>query len=261
MQPLPIIDALSSEQPESARVRALATLGRLFSYPDEHYAARVELLYVIMQGRDAAAARGLSEFGQFVESCTPYDLEEAYTRTFDVNPTCALEVGWHLFGEDYIRGQFLVRMRQELARYEIEESTELPDHLAHVLAVVSAMPDDEARRFAQGCLFPALHKMQAALDRASSPFRHLVRSLIVLLEADFGASEPWGENEERLLRNAHEFPGQNGPRPPGMSDPLRSYAPPDARDAPVALVPLQLRYAAPSRPLDQSCGSAQESPT
>jgi len=39
--------------------------------------------------------------------------------TFDINPACALEVGWHLFGEDYMRGQFLVRMREELSKYEI----------------------------------------------------------------------------------------------------------------------------------------------
>ncbi len=42
--------------------------------------------------------------------------EELYTRTFDLNPVCALEIGWHLFGEDYERGAFLVRMRDQLRR-------------------------------------------------------------------------------------------------------------------------------------------------
>ena len=105
----------------------------------------MELLYLIVQAELPEAAQGISEFGQFVEQCGEFELEEAYTRTFDVNPACALEIGWHLFGEDYMRGQFLVRMRGELAKYGIPESSELPDHLTHVLAVIAAMPDDEAR--------------------------------------------------------------------------------------------------------------------
>ena len=29
------------------------------------------------------------------------DLQEMYTRTFDINAVCTLEVGWHIYGEDY----------------------------------------------------------------------------------------------------------------------------------------------------------------
>ncbi len=45
------------------------------------------------------------------------------------------------------------------------ESAELPDHISHVLAIVAAMPDDEATRFVTACVQPAVEKMNAALDR------------------------------------------------------------------------------------------------
>ena len=119
MSGLPIIDAITSDDPVPEKERCLGTIARLLSYPDEHYLQLVELLYLIVQSELPTAAKGLSEFGQFVEQCGEHELEESYTRTFDVNPSCALEIGWHLFGEDYMRGQFLVRMRGELAKYEI----------------------------------------------------------------------------------------------------------------------------------------------
>jgi nitrate reductase molybdenum cofactor assembly chaperone len=247
MTDLPIIEAIESEEPVSEKARSLGTISRLLAYPDDHYDQLVELLYLLVQNELPEAAKGISEFGQFVEQCGEHELEEAYTRTFDVNPSCALEIGWHLFGEDYMRGQFLVRMRGELAKYEIPESGELPDHLTHVLPVLALMPEDEAHQFSHACVFPALHKMQTSLDKNQSPYRHLIRCLVLVLEQHYGASEPWGENDEKNLQNSDAFPGQNGPRQPGGEDPLRSYPMPGPTcgDNGV-LVPLRMQYEHPT---------------
>ena len=243
---LPIVEATHDVQPVSEKERSLAALSRLLSYPDDHYVQLAELLYLLVQNELPEAAREISAFGQFVEQCAEHELEEAYTRTFDVNPSCALEIGWHLFGEDYMRGQFLVRMRGELCRYDIPESSDLPDHLAHVLSVLAAMPEDRGHRFAHACVFPAIYKMRAALDKNGSPFGHLIRCLTLILEQQFGVSQPWDENDEKLLRNSAHFPGQNGPRPPGMDDPLRSFPMPAASCASdVKVVPLQMQYKSP----------------
>lgn len=229
------------EQPVDEKIRVLGTIGRLLSYPDEHYVQLAELLFVMIQSELPEAAKGICKFGQFVESCSTDELEEAYTRTFDVNPSCALEVGWHLFGEDYVRGQFLVRMRGELAKYEIPESSELPDHLTHVLTVIALMHADEAVRFVHSCVFPALHKMQRSLDENDSPYRHLIRCLVLVLEQHHGLSEPWDEQDEEPVRNTGAFPGQNGPRPPGMADPLRAYPMPNAAcGSPMDFVPVEM---------------------
>ena len=251
MHDFPIIQAFSNgasvPEPVSEIERSFGTISRLLSYPGNHYEQLVELLYLIVQNELPEAAQGISEFGQFVEQCGEYELEEAYTRTFDVNPSCALEIGWHLFGEDYMRGQFLVRMRAELAKHEIPESSELPDHLAHVLAVLASMPEDESQQFAHACVFPAIYKMQTALDKNGSPYRHLIRCLVLVMERHYGVSEPWGDNDEKMLRNTDSFPGQNGPRPPGMDDPLRSYPMPGATCGNnIEFVPLKMQYEVPA---------------
>jgi nitrate reductase molybdenum cofactor assembly chaperone len=168
--------------------KVLGALSRLLSYPDEHTTQAVELLYVVLQGELADAADRASQFGAFCEQSEQWEIEEAFTRVFDVNPTCALEVGWHLFGEEYARGMFLVRMREEMRKYGLPESVELPDHLSHVLAVVAAMPDEEATRFVRACVQPAVEKMNQALADKDTPYQHVVATLASVIEHRWGPS-------------------------------------------------------------------------
>ncbi len=145
--------------------KVMDAFARLLSYPDQHSSQAAELLYVVLRDEIDGAGREMSRFGEFLEQHDAWQIEEAFTGTFDVNPTCALEVGWHLFGEEYARGMFLVRMREEMRKYDLAESVELPDHISHVLAIVAAMPDDEAVRFVKACVQPAIAKMNDALAR------------------------------------------------------------------------------------------------
>lgn len=176
--------------------KVLSAFSRLLSYPDEHTTEAVELLYVVLQGELPDAAHRSAQFGSFCEQHELWEIEEAFTRTFDVNPACALEVGWHLFGEEYARGMFLVRMRQELRKYELPESVELPDHIAHVLAVVAAMPDEEAARFVRACVQPAVAKMNEALGQkdTETPYRHVIAALTALLEHRWGPGPAAGHD-------------------------------------------------------------------
>lgn len=222
----------------------LRAFSRVLSYPDERMLERAEFLYVALQSGLPDAARDISEFGRFVEQCEPGDLEEAYTTMFDVNPACALEVGWHLFGEEYARGQFLVRMREELRNYGIAESSELPDHLTHVLAVVAAMPDNEAARFVRACVLPALEKMQTALDATDSPYGGVLRSLVQVFEhrwQDATERPEVGNARTHAARSPtdsvdllHAFPVADAP----FFDPLAETA----CQGGVELVPLQVNF-------------------
>ena len=123
-----------------------------------------------MQGEIEEAAREISQFGSYLEQHENWEAEEAFTGTFDVNPACALEVGWHLFGEEYARGMFLVRMREELRKYDLPESAELTDHISHVLGIVAAMPDDDAAKFVTACVQPAVEKMNDAVAEKDTPY-------------------------------------------------------------------------------------------
>ncbi len=167
--------------------KTLRALSGLLCYPDEQTIEAAELLYIILQGELPEAAKSISEFGAFLDSHELWQVEETFSATFDVNSECALEIGWHLFGEEYARGMFLVRMREEMRRYGLEESVELPDHITHVLAVIAAMPEDKAKHFVTSCVLPAIKKMYVTMEGKDSPYRHVVTCLALIL------NHVWGE--------------------------------------------------------------------
>lgn len=219
--------------------KVLNALGRLLRYPDESTVQSAELLYIVVQGELADAARDAAQFGEYAEQHELAELEEVFTQTFDINPLSALEVGWHLFGEEYARGMFLVRMREEMRKYAIPESNELPDHLSHVLAIVVAMPDDEAERFVRACVQPAVEKMNQALAAKETPYRHVIHCLASVLKY------VWGEPS---VTTDLEHTSRDGSRP-FKSDPLHAFPVADVTfgchtsgAAPVELVPLQIVY-------------------
>jgi nitrate reductase molybdenum cofactor assembly chaperone len=110
-------------------------------------------------------------------------MQEIYVQTFEFNPACTLEIGWHLFGENYERGEFLVRMREQLRRHGIAESTELPDHLTHLLLLIASMEHDEAAQLAGEFILPAIEKIRAALK--DNPYEPVIAGVAEKLEADF----------------------------------------------------------------------------
>lgn len=139
-------------------------LARLFVYPDESYAAHCR-------------AAGLTGLADFAESISTAKLQEQFVDTFDWSPATALEIGWHLFGEDYARGEFMARMRAELRRYGLQESGELPDHMMHVLALLGHMEKDRTEEFSRDFVSPAVGKLASALDQRNSPFAIAMRAV------------------------------------------------------------------------------------
>ena len=113
------------------------------------------------------------------------ELQELFTRTFDLNPVCTLEIGWHLFGEDYQRGEFLVKMRGRLRERAIEESTELPDHLTHALRLLDLMEAEEAAEFVEELLLPALGKMHHGWKDNHNAFWPLLEATFTLLSSRY----------------------------------------------------------------------------
>ncbi len=152
-------------------------LADLLGYPREDYPARVQALVAAAAGTSLADLA--NAFAAGLAEVPPLELEELYTRTFDLNPVCALEVGWHLFGEDYNRGLFLVKVRGLLAQHGVAEAAELPDHLSHVLRLLARLPRDEAGAFAYAIVQQAVAAMVKGLEAQDNPFEPLVQAVAV----------------------------------------------------------------------------------
>jgi nitrate reductase delta subunit len=160
-------------------------LARLFEYPGEAYRARAEACLEMMRSEQAEAAESLAEFYAGIRDLSTDDLQELFTRTFDLNPMCTLEVGWQLYGEDYQRGEFLVKMRGQLRGHELQESSELPDHLTHALALLARLEPDEAADFAGEFLLPALDKMRAGWRENRNAFAALLDAAFLRLKSQY----------------------------------------------------------------------------
>jgi len=147
----------------------LPLLARLLEYPDAAYPGWLAMCRGQGCPGGADAADSLRAFADRVAGEPIEALQELFTRTFDFDPKCTLDVGWHLYGENYERGDFLARMREELARHGVEEGRELPDHLPRLLEVMSRATSDLASELSGRFVLPAVERIRGGLD-PESPF-------------------------------------------------------------------------------------------
>lgn len=160
------------------RTRVLDAFAELLTYPaaDPAPAARRCRELVLRRG----AADGLERFLARAERAGPHELEEAYSSTFDLQPSCAPYVGHHLCGDGPQRGLFLARLAEVYHRdgFTGPGGGELPDHLAVVLRYLAATPTGEARQaLLEDGLVPALDKMLAAVEDPENVYRPVLAAL------------------------------------------------------------------------------------
>ncbi|MBZ5659627.1 MAG: hypothetical protein LAO08_04405 [Acidobacteriia bacterium] len=158
---------------------------KLFEYPGEDYRANAEECLTALQGEHSTSSESFEEFCAPIRNLSTDDLRELFTRTFDLNPICTLEIGWQLYGEDYQRGEFLVKMREQLREFDLRESGELPDHLSHALVLLAHLEPDEAAAFAGGFLLPALDKMRTNWREDRNAFAPLLESAFSRLRSEY----------------------------------------------------------------------------
>ena len=92
-------------------------LADLLEYPGDDWAECLERAEKLcLPGSSYGLLR---EFLCDVQSTPVPLLQECYTRIFDLNPVCTLEVGYHLFGENYKRGLFLANLSETEKSHEV----------------------------------------------------------------------------------------------------------------------------------------------
>lgn len=140
---------------------------------------------------DALCTLQVPEFHDEIAHVTLEGLQELYTLTFDLNPVATLEVGWHLWGEQYERGRFLADLRAKQDLLGIDAGDELPDHLPVVLQMLDRQFDPELAKQ----VLRAMTKIATPLDEQGNPYRHVIHA--ATKEVERQASACRSEQEPR----------------------------------------------------------------
>lgn len=161
-------------------------LACLLEYPRDGDIDRHRVAVALVGAECPETSTELAPFLAFLEASDMGQVEERFTRSFDNTAERALEVGWHVFGENYTRGTFMVRMRQRLREVGVEENGELPDHLSHLLPLLARLDSADAGALAHDSVAPAVEKILAALRSDENPWAGVlaaVRHVVSLHEA------------------------------------------------------------------------------
>ena len=195
-------------------------LAALFEYPQRDYPAQVHRVRQLLERRHPLAAAELDSFARALPSDGVTfsaevldEVQEIFTRSFDVQSITTLGVGYVMFGDDYKRGELLVNLNREHREARVDCGSELSDHLPNVLRLIARWQDRALiEEFVEEILQPALHQMIAEFGTermeqrnrlykkhfktliASSAergtiFRRPLAALTAVIDGDFGSWE------------------------------------------------------------------------
>lgn len=138
-------------------------LSMLLCYPDGGQLEALKRIEEITKKSDVTGldASELKAMSDYLLQTSRRDIEEDYTRTYDINCVCPLEIGYILFGEDYKRGEFLVRAQELHQEFDTPlVNNELADYLPNILMLIPVMKEDDLKKdFIEMILLPALERM------------------------------------------------------------------------------------------------------
>lgn len=167
----------------------LADFARLGAYPLERLDEKFASLVPLTEGNPHLAV-ALSRVSLAFADLSMRELQEGYTRAFDLMPAAPLYAGHHLFGEDtQRRTQFLVRLQESFLGLGIDLDGELPDFIPHVLTLAARLADSSrARLLLEEVLIPVLEKCVEALQ--GSPWRTVAELWLAACHFAHGAPMP-----------------------------------------------------------------------
>lgn len=169
------------------RRRVFESFAALLRYPEADYLERALACLALVPEE---LVHPLQQFVDTIEPLSLHEREELFLQTFDLNPVCSLEVGWHIFGENYDRGLLMVRVKQLMQAHGVEPTLELPDHLVHVLPLLGRMERAAAADFAAAVVLPAMAKMLEALTGKQNPYEPVLEAVRRCIHAEFTEIPP-----------------------------------------------------------------------
>lgn len=165
--------------------RGIAALGALLEFPDESFQFRLEEALASVKDGCPEAASHLESLAAEVTNLSKDHAQELYTRAFDLTPLCIPYVSVHVFGaESFKRAELMTGLKAAYERAGVSCGSELPDHIAIVLRSAPHLEASEWSDLKTYVLRPALETMEAPLEAAHSPWRHVLKAVQCVLSLE-----------------------------------------------------------------------------
>ncbi len=168
-------------------MRKYLLLADLFDYPVDNLADKLTACESEIGAEYPGNKIVFEFFKEHLESNSIGEQQEYYSKTFDVNALCCMDIGYVIFGEDYQRGEFLVNMQKEQKIAGHNFKTELADYLPNVFKLFHYHKNKEfVDELAYCIIIPALKEIIQTFRSPDNIYRKLLVMLLGILEKDFG---------------------------------------------------------------------------
>ncbi|MBK8127974.1 MAG: molecular chaperone TorD family protein [bacterium] len=129
----------------------------------------------------------LRAFRDAIAELSPFELQELYTRTFDLNPMCSPALSVHLFGvESFKRSHLMVGLLDMYRVASFPVTGESADHMSTVVRFLPFAENNAREEVAQFILLPGMAKIAEFLDSKSNPFSYLIKATISIVATETG---------------------------------------------------------------------------
>jgi nitrate reductase molybdenum cofactor assembly chaperone NarJ/NarW len=164
----------------------LKMVSGFLQYPDERLISYLEIMRRYLNDLPASGAKSAClSFLEHLKQTPLLRLQEAFTETFDLNPSTCLNLTYHRWGEGKERAEALIRLKRLYEEAGFEMATaELPDYLPMVLEFMAANPNGDSA-WIQKEFEKAVGDLSRRLQDKQSPFA----DLFAVIEEIFKAGE------------------------------------------------------------------------
>lgn len=188
-----------------APLRTYKVLAWLLRYPEADWLPALPELEAALHNERRSnrhARKHVHPLLSFLREAPLIEAQAHYVGIFDREPTHALYLYEHLFGESRARGTALVELLAHYRHRGLElDCNELPDHLPVFLEFLSVLPRREARRHLRP-VAGVLRLLGRRLEQAETPYAGVLEALnrLIPLGASQTAPEPPRPMDQLLER-------------------------------------------------------------
>lgn len=165
----------------------LAQLGQLLEYPRGDYLSTMQSLCSSVKRKCTSTSKALEKFEQLLKKMTVQEIEELYTRTFDLAAHVSLYITGYIHGdENFDRGSLMAALGEKYQEIGFQTDGELPDHLRILLKVSAWLDKETLDELIEFLLLDPVAQIHSQLKDSNNPYLYLIEAVELVLKGDGG---------------------------------------------------------------------------